>query len=58
MQIADQVLEDFGFRCRWLMRFWRVPVQIEADEVPKGSGPDSQKPSKIFKLLGITHEFF
>ena len=28
-----------GFRCRWLMRLWRVPGQM-ADEVPKGSGAD------------------
>ena len=28
-----------GFRCRWLMRFRRVPVQM-ADEVPEGSGAD------------------
>ena len=28
-----------GFRCRWLMRFRSVPVQM-ADEVPEGSGAD------------------
>ena len=36
------------------MRFRRVPI---ADKVPDGSGADSQKASKIFNLLGITHEF-
>ena len=48
MQIADKVPAGSGadsrqgsggFRCRWLMRFRRVPVQM-ADEVPEGSGAD------------------
>ena len=34
-----------------LMRSWRVLVQI-ADEVPESSGADSQKPSKIFQVVG------
>ena len=35
------------FRCRWLMRFRRVPVQM-ADEVPDGSGADSRQGSGGF----------
>ena len=31
-----------GFRCRWLMRLRRVPVQ-KADEVPDGSDADSRQ---------------
>ena len=34
---ADGWWGSGGFRCRWLMRFRRVPGQI-ADEVPAGSG--------------------
>ena len=26
-----------GFRCRYLVRFWRAPMQIPG-EVPEGSG--------------------
>ena len=31
-----------GFRCKWPMKFRRVPGQI-ADEVPEGYGADSRK---------------
>jgi len=33
-QVPDKVLE--GFWCRYLVRFWRVPVKIPA-EAPEGS---------------------
>ena len=48
MQIADKVPAGSGadsregsggFRCRWLMRFRRVPVQM-ADEVLEGCGAE------------------
>ena len=31
-----------GFWCRWLMRFRKVPVQMD-NEVPDGSGADSRQ---------------
>ena len=37
---ADSTEGSRGFRGRWLMRFWRVRVQM-ADEVPESSGADS-----------------
>ena len=37
---ADSVLRFRGFRCRYLLRFRRVPVQIPG-EVLEGSGADS-----------------
>ena len=50
-QVPEKVPEGSGgFRCRWLMRFRRVPAQMAdkfpegsgaADEVPKGSGGES-----------------
>ena len=36
---ADSRQDSGGLRCKWLMRFRRVPVQI-ADKVPEGSGAD------------------
>ena len=59
MQIADEVPEGSGqigdeaegFRCRWLMRFRRVPVQM-AHDVLESSGTDSQKLSKMFQAVG------
>ena len=48
LQVADEVPKGYGadsaqgcggFRCRWLMKFWRVPVQI-ATKVPEGSDAD------------------
>ena len=47
-QMADEVPKGCGavstqvcggFRCRWLMKFWRVRVQI-ATKVPEGSDAD------------------
>ena len=37
---ADSTEGSRGFRGGWLMRFWRVRVQM-ADEVPESSGADS-----------------
>ena len=62
---ADSRQGSGGFRCRKLMRFWRVAGQI-ADEVLEGSGTHSKQSSGGFrykniprssKLLGITHGF-
>ena len=48
LQMADEVPKGCGavstqvcggFRCRWLMKFWRVRVQI-ATKVPEGSDAD------------------
>jgi len=52
-QVPGKVPEGSGgFRCRYLFRFWRVPVQIPGEalegsvqipgEVPEGSGADSR----------------
>ena len=37
---ADSTQGSGGFRHRWLMRCWRVRVQI-ADKVPEGSDADA-----------------
>ena len=40
-KVPEKVPEGSGsFRCRWLMRFRRVPVQM-VDEVPESFGADS-----------------
>ena len=56
---ADSTEGSGGFRGGWLMRFWRVRVQIMqqssggllqmADEVPKGYGADSTQGSGGFR---------
>ena len=37
---ADTCWGSGGFRCRYLVKFWRVPAQIPG-EVPEGSGADT-----------------
>ena len=50
MQIHGEVPEGSGegFRCRYMVRFRRVPVQI-AGEVPEGSGADTSCGSEGFR---------
>ena len=45
VQLQHQVPEGSeGFRCRYLVRFWRVPVQIPG-EVSEGFNADSRSGS-------------
>ena len=37
---SDIWLGSRGFWCRYLVRFWKVPVQLP-DEVPEGLGEDA-----------------